>query len=37
MRRFMSQLSMTQKEFMWGEALTLALLPQVGLRAGALP
>lgn len=26
----MSQLSMTQKEFMWGEALTLALLPQVG-------
>lgn len=30
MRRFMSQLSMTQKEFMWGEALTLALLPQEG-------
>ncbi len=34
MRRFMSQLSMTQKEFTWGEALTLALLPQVGGWAG---
>ena len=29
MRRFMSQLSMTPKEYLWGEALALALLPQV--------
>ncbi|EFN54856.1 hypothetical protein CHLNCDRAFT_24273 [Chlorella variabilis] len=28
MRRFMSQLSMTPKEYLWGEALALALLPQ---------
>lgn len=34
MRRFMSQLSMQPREFMWGEALALALLPQVG-REGA--
>ena len=27
MRRFMSQLCMTPKEYLWGEALTLALLP----------
>ncbi|KAI7835903.1 hypothetical protein COHA_010206 [Chlorella ohadii] len=30
MRRFMSQLSMAPKEYMWGEQLTLALLPQEG-------
>ena len=29
MRRFMSQLCMTPKEYLWGEQLTLALLPQV--------
>jgi hypothetical protein len=29
MRRFMSQLSMMPKEYMWGEQLALALLPQV--------
>ena len=32
MRRFMSQLSMAPKEYMWGEALTRALLPQVRAR-----
>ena len=28
MRRFMSLLSMTPREYLWGEQLTLALLPQ---------
>jgi hypothetical protein len=35
MRRFMSQLSMTNKEFKWGEDLCKALLPQVGGRRQA--
>lgn len=36
MRRFMSQLSMTPREYLWGEALTLALLPQVRLGQAAV-